>query len=135
MNEREQTIEMLKSLKDITVEKQYVYVLDHEYDTTDNSKVAFSTNIKPEIMSPLLAYIEFAGEEINESFTLHQDEAVNLIYKHYAKTTLIENYRAYDRMEIDLYWNREYWCGSGVWDIEVFKRDSLVEELTQKLNK
>lgn len=126
MESREKLINRLKSIKKITTNKEYTYKLTHEYSLDKDKFVQFTTNIKPEIMSPLLAYIQFEAEEIDESYEVEEVEIVRLIDKYYAPVKSIDDNKTITN--IDVFHNREYLCGSGIWELEIFKRDGLINE-------
>lgn len=126
MNNKHKMLKSIEAMDSLTGKLYYNYELSHEYDI-EHSSVCFQTNIAPDILSPLLAYIEFQNEiNVNESYDIATEDIVKVIGTFYSYILPAGESKI---IKIDLYYNRENWCGAGLHEFQPFERDGLIDEL------
>lgn len=117
-------------------ENLYDYQLTHLYQTNGQTRY-FTTFITPEIMKPLLAYIEFYAEEhIDESWSIGYNTIVQTIQNYYSPVYEYKpEYKDYtDQLHtIDQYYNRESFTGTGLHKNTNFQRH-MKNFLTKLIN-
>lgn len=108
--------------------KKYTYKIYHEYQIGDQS-VTFRSLIDPESMKDLLAALEFFYEEhIDDSESVCEKAATEVIHQLYAPVEYLEKPNE-PYYEINTYFNREQRCGIADALMNEFKVDGLIELL------
>lgn len=132
MNSREQLISELKkaeSIKDAELYYAQLFALTHTYDASPDRKVFVITPYSYDTRNALIAYIQYEAAEIDDHYSMDQDEIIEALVKFYDCEKLI--LPSEDYQEINLYINWEQFCGyaEGIQSIKMFKRDGLTELL------
>lgn len=131
MQNKLERLRAIEEMDSITGELYYNYELIHEYDI-DRTPLHFQTNIAPNVMNPLIAYIEFQIESsIDDSISADKEDIIQVIDEFYGNITPLDGHHfSYQMCKINQYYNREYWCGSTLAsEFKPFKREGLSEYL------
>lgn len=88
---------------------RYLYGLTHEMNIEPKYLFVY-TNLTPQAMCGLIAYIEFVTFDITSacSYTLSEEEFIEIINQFYIPVSVIKNTPCKEFNEIDLYWNWNY---------------------------
>lgn len=126
---REAALNHCSSLKELGQGNKYTYKLWHTYDI-EPTPVFVNTGIDPVTFEVLLAHILFEASKIDDCYAVGQEEIIPLLSKLY-KVETIESDKCVE--DFDLYYTWEKWCAlyDEVLNLEVFKRDTLREELSK----
>lgn len=129
INEREEIINRIKCSETIHSEQVFTYKLTHYYDFEPRPHY-FKSNVSPDVMDALIAYIQFEMDDIEMAYSIDQTEVINILCEFYQAR---ESKRGKSMHHIDLYYNREKWCGVSdeVQNIELFQRKGLKERLKE----
>lgn len=111
----------------------YNYELTHYYSLENTSK-DIAVAIEPATMKLLLAYIEFYSEQhYDQSWSLSDETLIQVIQNYYSpvyEPTMETPFT--EEIQIDLYFNREALCGTGLDENKYFERN--MKDLITKLN-
>jgi hypothetical protein len=127
LEDKEKLLSELSKRESIKSTENHVYSISHFYE--DTPPIIFNTNIRVEVLSPLLAFIEFQIED-NISGELHTgvQEMLKIIDKVYSPIEIVSNDSVKTEFDFDMYENREYWCGMGLEEHKLFSKKNLISE-------
>lgn len=100
----------------------HVYCLTHTYNETNRRSYVESPYDTDEFEA-ICAYIQFECSEIEQSYSIDQEEVIEILEKFY-DCKKIKRTRA---AQVDLYLNWEYFCGSDVQSVDCLKRIGMDE--------
>lgn len=124
--QRHALINRIKTGANLYTSDTYVYRLTHSYDHQPRNFYV-KTNIVPEVMDALIAYIQFEMSEIEMEHDTDQTEVISILKQFYNA----QDSKRSKSVHIDLYYNWEKWCGATeeIQNIEPFHREGLKEAL------
>lgn len=142
--ERKTTYTASEMLEYVSMQEQlfsndyFHFHLTHSYNP-EKRITTFVSNINPIIMEVLVAYIQFNGDEVDESHSMDQEEIRSIIKTLYIDTQPNRNVNNLNPVpyEIDLYINWERFCGKAdkVMAISLFYQERMKELLKYHIEK
>lgn len=129
ISEREAILEQLENIQSLNGNDAYTYKLTHYYDHKPRPHY-FKSNINPNIMDALIAYIQFEMFETVMSGDMNQSDVILILKEFYQAS---DSKRGRQMVHIDLYLNWEKWYGFAdrLSGIELFKREGLEKRLKE----
>jgi len=96
------------------------YCLTHTYDPKRTRRYV-TAPYEPLVFEAICAYIQFESSEIEEAYSISQEDVIEILEKFYG-CQKIKRTRAH---QVDLYLNWEYFCASGAQEVDCLKREGM----------
>ncbi|MCM3273978.1 hypothetical protein [Paenibacillus elgii] len=116
-------VEKLQELNELPKSSNpIVYCLTHTYDLRPK-RFYVEAPYSHDVFEAICAYIQFECSEMEETYSMDQTDVIEILEKFY-ECKKVKRAKA---IKVDLYYNWECFCGSGLQSVECLKRSGMNE--------